>query len=108
MELHHRLTEHVQYRRPPGGEVIVATTPFAVSYGRLGFQPAIAFQPFEQRIERARTDVVAVTPEFGEHPLSDDRMLSRVMQDMDLPDAEQDLSGEQLSVVRGNRHNRPR
>jgi hypothetical protein len=80
------------------GEVIVPTTTFSVTDGGLRAQPSVSLQAFQQRIERARADIVAMSAQLAQHPLADDGMLGGVVKDMDLPEAQQDFARQQLAV----------
>ena len=64
----------------------------------LGREPAIALHAFEQGIERAGADLVTVMPQLLEHPLAHHITLRRVMQDMDLPEREEDLAVEEFAL----------
>src|SRR5688572_25509679 len=96
VEFDHRLAENLQDGGATVRQVVVPSAPFSISHSGLRTQPPIALQTLQERIERPRADVVAVASQLGEHPLTDDRMLGRVMKDMDLPEAQQDLACEQL------------
>ena len=98
MQFDYGFSEYVQYGRPAGGEVVVPPAPFPLSHSDFGSQPAVALQPLEERIQRARADVVAVPAQFGEDPLTDHRMLRGVVEDVYLPEAQQDLSCQQFGV----------
>jgi hypothetical protein len=98
MQFDEGLPEHVQHGRSTSGQVIVAPPPFSFSYGDFGPQPAVSFETLQERVESAWTDVVAVPAQFRQHPLANDGVLGRVMQDVHLPEAQQDLSGQELGV----------
>jgi hypothetical protein len=101
MQFDHGLTQHVQHGRATSGQVIVASPPFALSHSDFGSQPSVSLEALQERVEGAGTDVVAVPAQFGEHPLTDDGMLRRVMQDVHLPEAQQDLSRQELGIQSG-------
>lgn len=103
MQFDHGFAEHVQHARPTGGQMVIAPPPFAFSHSGFGSEPPVAFQALQEWIERAGADVVAVPAQLGEDPLTDDRMLGGVMEDVDFPEAQQDLSREQFRVERGQR-----
>ena len=98
MQFDHGLAEYVQDGRPAGGEVVVPPPPFPFSHSDFRSQPAVALQTLEERIQRARADVVAVPAQLGKDPLTDHRMLRGVVEDVDLPEAQQDLSRQQFGI----------
>src|SRR5688572_12854109 len=103
MQFDHRFAEHLQHGRPAGGQVVISPPPCPFSDSGFGSEPPVAFQALQEWIERAGADVVAVPAQLGEDPLPDDRMLGGVMENVDLPEAQQDLTGEQFRVMRGHR-----
>jgi hypothetical protein len=107
MQFDHRFAEHVQHGRPTGGQVVVTASPLPLSHGDFGSQPSVALQSLKEWIEGAWADVVAVTTQLGEDPLTDDRMRGGVMENVYLPEAKQDLSCEQLCVKSGHRTSPP-
>ena len=84
MQFDHGLAEHVQHGRATSGQVIVASPPFSFSHGGFGSQPSVSFEAFQERVECAGTDVIAVPPQLVEYPLADDRVLGGVVQDVHL------------------------
>jgi hypothetical protein len=52
-------------------------------------EPAQAFHPVQERIECAGTDFITVSAQLSEYPLAADRLLIRMMQNVNLPKAEQ-------------------
>jgi hypothetical protein len=107
MEFDYRFSQHVQHGGTTCGQVIVTPPPFAFSHSDFRPQPPITLKAFQQWIERTWTDVIAVPAQFGEHPLTDDWMLCGVMQDVHLPKAQQDLSGQQLRIRGGHEKSPP-
>jgi hypothetical protein len=103
MQFDHRLSKHVQHGCATGRQVIIAPPPFPFSHSDFGSQPSVSLEALQEWIQRAGTDVVAVPAQFSEDPLADDRMLRGVMQDMDLPEAQQDLSRQQLGIRRSHK-----
>ena len=55
-------------------------------------EPAAGFHPPQHRIERAGAHAVAVLAEFLEHPLPHDRPFGRMVKDVDLPEAQENLA----------------
>jgi hypothetical protein len=102
MQFDDGLPEHVQHGCSTSGQVIVASPPFSFSHSDFGSQPSVSFETLQERVECARTDVVAVPAQFGQHPLANHRVLRRVMQDVHLPEAQQDLSGQEFGVQRSH------
>jgi hypothetical protein len=98
MEFDHRFAQHFQHGGPTGGQVVVTPSPFPLSHSDFGTEPPVALQPFQERIERTGADVVAVSAQLGENPLTDDRMLGGVVEDVDFPKTQQDLACQQLQV----------
>ena len=66
-----------------------APAPFRVP---LAGKPAPLFQPGKQRVEGARADLVAVTPQLVHDPLAMHRLLPGMVQDMHLPKTQQYLA----------------
>jgi hypothetical protein len=64
--------------------------------GWAGFQPSISFHAFEQRIKRAWTNAVSMSPKFFSNPLTVDGTFSRMVEDVDLPEAEKYLPCHQI------------
>lgn len=102
MQFDHCFPKDIQDGRAPGSQVIVTSSSLTLTNSRFGSQPAVSLEAFQKWVERAGTDVVAVPAEFGKHPLPDERMLSGVMQDMHLPEAQQDLSRQQFGIRGGH------
>jgi hypothetical protein len=96
--------EHVQHGRSTSGQVIVASPPFSFSHSDFGSQPSVSFETLQERVEGAWTDVVAVPAQFGQHPLANDRVFRRVMQDVHLPEAQQNLSRQEFGIQRHHEH----
>jgi hypothetical protein len=67
-------------------------------------QPAEAFHPMKQRVQRAWADLIAVTAEFEDHPLSVERLLARVVKDVHLPKAQQDFTLERFHGYNDSRY----
>ena len=74
------------------GEAIIAAR--AASAGRVSaaFEPAHAFHAFQQWVKGAGADFVAVPAQLSGDPLSVDGLLPCVMEDMDLPKAQEDFT----------------
>ena len=53
---------------------------------------------FQQRIQRPGADLVTMPPEFGDDPLAVDRPLARVVEDMHLPEAQENLPAGALRL----------
>jgi hypothetical protein len=65
--------------------------------GLRGTQPSAPGHPRENRIERARTQVIAVVLELLEHPLAIDTLLLGMMKNVDLPEREEKLSHDRIA-----------
>jgi hypothetical protein len=102
VEFDHGFAENRENGGAALGQVIVAAAPLACAHSFFGPKPAVTFQPLEQRIERAWADVVPMPAQFTEHPLADDRMLCRMVKDVHLPKAQQNLTGQQFGIKRGH------
>jgi len=68
-----------------------------------GGEPAVFLHALQQRVERAGADVVTVVAELFEHPITNHLALGGVMQDMHLPEGEQDFTIDELEVHSGGR-----
>ena len=86
VELHDGLPQNIQHGGAAPREVIVPAAAFALSYSGLRSQPTVALQTFQEGVERAGTDVVAVAAQLSQNPLTDDGMFGRMMKDVDLPE----------------------
>jgi hypothetical protein len=65
---------------------------------RLGCtEPSALRHAGQHRIERARTQVIAVMVQFLEHPLTVDALTGRVVKDVDLPEHEQELTDDRVA-----------
>jgi hypothetical protein len=104
MQFDDGFSEHVQDGRSTSSQVIVASPPLPFSHSDFRSQPSVPFETLQERVEGAGTDVIAVPPQFGEHPLADHWVFRRVMQDMHLPEAQQDLSGQEFGVRGRHEH----
>lgn len=102
MEFDDAFTEQRQYGDASVCEVIVPTPTRPGTRFDLAMQPAVALHALQEWIQRPRADVVAVPSKLPEHPLADDGMLCRVVQDVHLPEPEQDLTGQQLVIDGGH------
>jgi len=102
MQFGNALAKHAQDGGPLLRQLVV--TPAAESPARLDLtpQPSVALHPFQQWIEGAGADVVPVTSQLAEHPLTDHRTFRRVVEDVHLPEPQQDLTRDQLAI--GGRH----
>jgi hypothetical protein len=98
MQFDHRFAEHVKDGGAALGQVIVPAPSFPLTNSGFGTQPPIPFETLEQWIQRPRTDVVPVSTQFREHPLTNDRMLSRVVKDVDFPEPKENLARQQLRI----------
>ena len=67
---------------------------------RIRSQPAVAGHTRQHRVERARADAVAVFGQFLEHPLAVDAAFARVVEDVDLPEREQELTCDRIDASR--------
>jgi hypothetical protein len=104
MQFDDSLSEHVQHGRSTSGQVIVASPPFSFSHSDFGSQPSVSFETLQERVEGAWTDVVAVPAQFGQHPLANDRVLRGVMQNVHLPEAQQNLSRQEFGIQWSHEH----
>ena len=76
--------------------VLAPSTWPGVSVG-LAAQPSVRLHPPQHRIQRSGADRVAVLAQLVEHPLADNGVLGGMMQDVDLPEAQQDLAMKRFS-----------
>src|SRR5581483_716534 len=61
-------------------------------------KPAEARHAGEQRVQGAGADFITVAAKFRENPLAVNRLLARVVQDVNLPESEQDFAVQRLQV----------
>jgi hypothetical protein len=66
-------------------------------------QPPSRLHPTQHRIERPGTHAIAMFAKLLEHPLPHDVALGGVVQDMDLPEAQKDLTPGGGQVALGSR-----
>ena len=83
-EIEHLPTSHRQH--------ILAPCAYASAWIHLAAQPAASFHSLQNRVERARTDVVPVLAQFILHPLSEHGFDGRTTQDMHLPEAQENFA----------------
>jgi hypothetical protein len=100
MQFDHRFAEQIEDRGSALRQMIVSAPSLSFPDRGFGTQPPVPFETLEQRIQRPGTDVVPVPAQFREHPLTNDRMLSRVVKDVDLPEPKENLAGQQLRIER--------
>jgi hypothetical protein len=100
MQLDHRVAKHVDNGGAALGQMIVPAPSFSLADRGFGTQPPVPFETLKQRIQRPRTDVVPVSTQFREHPLADDRALSRVVKDVDFPEPKENLARQQFRIQR--------
>jgi hypothetical protein len=93
-----------------GQEVVLARSRPCTMATRAS-QPSPPFHSLQKWIERAGTDLVAMTTQFADDPLPVDRTLGRVVENMHFPKAEQDLTSEKIQffahitvIVNGKRN----
>ena len=60
-------------------------------------QPPALRHPRQHRIQRARTQAIAVMVQLFEHPLPVDAVFIRVVEDVDLPEGEQELAHDWIA-----------
>jgi hypothetical protein len=103
VQFHDHAPDNLKDFTSGGGQVIVAAgTRADTTRFDLTTQPAIVGHPLQQWVQRARADIVPMTPELGQNPLADDRVLTRVMEDVHLPEAQENLSRDRLPVDAGH------
>src|ERR1035437_10124946 len=81
-----------------GSEPVILARPFAGAWVGAAFEPAQPFHPRQQRIQGARADVVTVVAQLGEHPMPVQRFLAGVVQDVRLPETQQDFAADVIHV----------
>ncbi len=64
---------------------------------RRRLQPAAPGHAGQDWIQRARADVIAVFPQFLEHPVAVDTVLVGMMQDVHLPEGEQEFANDRVA-----------
>ena len=95
IELIERLADPIQHLVPARGETVDPRR-----LGPLGFRgskPAARGHPRQHRIQRARTQAIAVALQFLEHPLAVDTLLVGMMKDVNLPEREQELADDRIA-----------
>jgi len=75
------------------GKVAAFPHAWAAPWIGLGMEPAVSFHPHEHGIKRPGTYVVSMVLEFFELPLVNNLALTRVMQDVHLPEAKEYFVG---------------
>jgi hypothetical protein len=79
---------------PPriGQEVVLARARAGVlAAGAL--EPSMPFHSVQERIKRARTDLVAMTPQFADDPLPIEGALGSMLENMDFPKTKKNFPG---------------
>jgi hypothetical protein len=98
MQLSDHIGNNGEHRAPLARQMIVASRSRTPAMLHVTCKPSIPFHSLEQRIQRARAEIVAVSPQLREHPLTNHRLLGCVVKNVDLPEAEQDFPRNQLAV----------
>jgi len=73
------------------GQPIVLTSPPTALRVALAPEPPQPLHPVQQRIQRAGTDFISMPAQLRQNPLPVDGLLIRMMEDVNLPKAEQNL-----------------
>lgn len=100
-------TEQLTKRRPDASQHVAPERRQPIDAGCLGSlgcrraKPAAPLHAGQHGIECARTQPVPVPLELVEHPLSVDTRLIRVMQDVDLPERQQELPRNRIAHPAG-------
>src|SRR5258705_13198636 len=81
------LTKKLQNLAALGCQPIILSRPFPAVGIAPTLEPAQTFHAVKQRIQCTRTDFIPVPPKFRDHPLAVQRLLARVMQNVNLPEA---------------------
>jgi hypothetical protein len=94
----HGFAHDVEDCRPCWCQVIIAPAAWSTARLRLTSQPSRTLHAFQQRVQRARADVIPMSSELAQNPLTNDWMLRGVMKDVHLPETEQDFACEELAI----------
>jgi hypothetical protein len=75
---------------PPAlfGQKVVLARARASILARCALEPSMTFHSLQKRIERARTDLVAMATQFADDPLPIDRAIPSMVENVDFPKAE--------------------
>ncbi len=95
VKLIERLTDPIQRLLPARSEPVDPRR-----FGPLGFsgsKPAACGHPRQHRIQRARTQAIAVVLQLLEHPLAVDTLLVSMMKDMNLPERKEELTDDRIA-----------
>src|ERR1035437_1141831 len=92
IQLFQSLADQGQHLPALRGEPIVHPCSRTGSRNLAAFEPPISLHPVQQRVQRSRADLVAMPAQLIKHPLTMNRSLARVVQDVHLPKAQQDLT----------------
>src|SRR5689334_8220006 len=79
--------------------MIIATRPPSAARLDNAPQPTHTLHPLEQWIQGTGTDFIAVAAQFGGDPLAVQRPFLGVMQDMHLPEAQQDFAFDSFHFI---------
>ena len=90
-ELAQKALHQRQYVTPGGSEGVRAPGARAGLGLPPARQPAPRLHPLKHWIEGARAHAIAVLAQLLEHPVADDGVSGRVVENVDLPEAEEDL-----------------
>jgi hypothetical protein len=96
MQLHDGFPQEVQNRRTVPRQMVVPPSTRPGTGLSLAPQPTVAFHALQKWVQRTGTDIVTVSPQLSQHPLADDGMLIGVMEDVDLPESEENFAGQKL------------
>jgi hypothetical protein len=95
IQLVQRLAEPIQDVVPLGCQTVQAGRFGPFGFGRS--KPAALGHPREYWIQRAGTESIPVLLEFLEHPLPIHAVLVGVVQDVDLPEGEEELAHKRIA-----------
>ena len=60
-------------------------------------EPAVLCHAGQHRIQRPGTQAIAVVMQFFKHPLAIDALFGRMMEDVDLPEREEELANDRIT-----------
>ena len=95
VQLVERLTDPIQHLVPAGRQTVHSRR--LGPLGLRGTEPAALRHPRKHRVQRARTQPMAVPVQFLEHPLAVHALLVSVVENVDLPKGQEELADDGIA-----------
>jgi hypothetical protein len=95
IQLIERIEDSLEYLVTAGCETVDPRRLGALRLGRT--KPATRRHPCQHRIQRPWTQVIAVVAQFFQHPVTIDALFSGMVENVDLPEGEEELADDRIA-----------